>query len=131
MLGLLFSKPVNLGTSVRKRNRRSRNKQRPKKWQQKHYCSTSPKVPYEAFGFCLKLAFLKHKGTNLNIFKYKVDGIRTQKAQLKFVHSLILKVSNLAIMSWMTVFLWKCEINFYWNDLLTQNYAISFSIWKQ
>ena len=31
----------------------------------------------------------------------------------------------------MTVSMWKCEINFYWNDLLTQSYAISFSIWKK
>ena len=30
-----------------------------------------------------------------------------------------------------TVSMWKCEINFYWNDLLTQSYAISFSIWKK
>ena len=59
----LFSKPVNLGTSVRKTNRRSRKKQRPKKIQQKYHCSTSRKVLYEAFGLCLKLAFLKHKST--------------------------------------------------------------------
>ena len=63
----LFSKPVNLGTSVRKTNRRSRNKQRPKKLQRKHYCSTSRKVLHEALGLCLKLAFLKHKVTVLSI----------------------------------------------------------------
>ena len=91
----LFSKPINLGTSVRKTNRRSRNKERPKELRRKHYCS-------------IKVRFI-----NLNIFKCKVDSIRTQKALWRFVKSLILKVSNLAIISWITVFLWKCEINFY------------------
>ena len=51
---------------------------------------------------------------NLKVFKFKVDGIRTQKALWKFVQRLILKVTNLAIIIWtMTVFLWKCEINSY------------------
>ena len=40
----LFSKPINLGTSVRKTNRRSRNKERPKELRRKHYCSI--KVPF-------------------------------------------------------------------------------------
>ena len=34
---------------------------------------------------------------NVNIFKCKVDGLRTQKALLRFVQSLILKVSSLAV----------------------------------
>ena len=57
----LFLEQVNLGTSVRKTNRRSRKKQRPKKLQRKHYCSTSRKLLHEAFGVRLKLAFFRHK----------------------------------------------------------------------
>ena len=36
---------------------------------------------------------------NLNIFKGRVDRIRTQNARWRFVQSLILKASNLALIS--------------------------------
>ena len=70
--------------------------------QRKHYRRTSRKVLHEAFGLDLKLAFLKQKGTVSSIstsLNEKVDGIRTKKALWRFVQNLILKVSNLAIIS--------------------------------
>ena len=53
-----FSKPVNLGTPVRKisfRKRRPRNKQRTKNLQRKYYCSTSHRVLYAVFVLEIRL----------------------------------------------------------------------------